>query len=254
MPTFCWHNRTAPAQIDGVIKPMNVRRMLLVLATLTLSPAFNAQANAGTAAWTPPGPTVCRFSGWTVNDNSAIAVRAEASATARWSAACRRRAASLDPALDYYSVTFDLVEARDGWLKIKGASDEMSEKPGRCARRGMDRGRGHAGRRAVGARLCASRRRQRLLDLKGDWLRDGSRCAASSPATVSGCCWTTRCATTRKLGRWRRRTASGGGRGSVASAGPRRPVATCARSTRSGRPRAGSRRLFMPPLRRGPAA
>ena len=32
---------------------MNVRRMLLVLATLTLSPAFNAQANAGTAAWTP---------------------------------------------------------------------------------------------------------------------------------------------------------------------------------------------------------
>ena len=104
--------------------------MLLALVALTLSPALNAQANAGTAAWTPPGPTVCRFSGWTVNDKPAIVVRAEASATAKVVGSLpTTRGESLDPALDYYSVTFDLVEARDGWLKIKGASDEMSEKP-----------------------------------------------------------------------------------------------------------------------------
>ena len=228
--------------------------MLLALVALTLSPALNAQANAGTAAWTP-GPTVCRFSGWTVNDKPAIVVRAEASATAKVVGSLpTTRGESLDPALDYYSVTFDLVEARDGWLKIKGASDEMSEKP-----RPVYQGEGwiEAGDMQVGVQSARGYARpdagsERLLDLKGDWLRD--RVArASSPATVSGCCWTTRCATT-SWSRWRRRTASGAGvvpwhlrvRGDQLRHALGRPVA--------GRPRAGSRRLFMPPLRRGPAA
>ena len=210
--------------------------MLLALVALTCRPRSMPRQcrNGGLDA---AGPTVCRFSGWTVNDKPAIVVRAEASATAKVVGSLpTTRGESLDPALDYYSVTFDLVEARDGWLKIKGASDEMSEKP-----RPVYQGEGwiEAGDMQVGVQSARGYARpdagsERLLDLKGDWLRDGSRCAASSPATVSGCCWTTRCATTRSWSRWRRRTASGGGRGSVASAGPRRPVATCARPTRSG--------------------
>lgn len=172
---LCWHNRIAPAQTDGVTTPMTVRRMLLALVALTLSPALNAQAYAGTAAWTPPGPTVCRFSGWTVNDKPAIAVRAGASATAKVVGSLpTTRGESLDPALDYYSVTFDLVEARDGWLKIKGASDEMSEKP-----RPVYQGEGwiEAGDMQVGVQSARGYARpdagsERLLDLKGDWLRD----------------------------------------------------------------------------------
>ena len=103
--------------------------MLLALVALTLSPALNAQANAGTAAWTPPGPTVCRFSGWTVNDKPAIVVRAEASATAKVVGSLPTTRGSLDPPWTT-SVTFDLVEARDGWLKIEGQRrDERKPRP-----------------------------------------------------------------------------------------------------------------------------
>ena len=230
--------------------------MLLALVALTLSPALNAQANAGTAAWTPPGPTVCRFSGWTVNDKPAIVVRAEASATAKVVGSLpTTRGESLDPALDYYSVTFDLVEARDGWLKIKGASDEMSEKP-----RPVYQGEGwiEAGDMQVGVQSARGYARpdagsERLLDLKGDWLRD--RVALRGIVACDGE-WLLLDYEMRndEAGRWRRRTASGAGvvpwhlrvRGDQLRHALGRPVA--------GRPRAGSRRLFMPPLRRGPAA
>ncbi len=149
--------------------------MLLVLATLTLSPVINAQVNAEKTAWTPPGPTQCSFSGWTVNEKPAIPVHAEASATSKVVGSLpTTRGESPDPDIDYYSVTFDMVEARDGWLKIKGASDDMSGKP-----RPVYRGEGwiKAEDAQVGVQSARGYARpdagsERLLDVKDDWLRD----------------------------------------------------------------------------------
>ena len=96
---------------------------------------------------------------------------------------------------------------------------------------------------------------ERLLDLKGDWLRDGSRLRGIVACDGEWLLLDYEMRNDEKLRPLAPKDRKRGGRGSVASAGPRgdqlrhalgRPVA--------GRPRAGSRRLFMPPLRRGPAA
>ena len=106
------------------------------------------------------GPTVCRFSGWTVTSPRSWCARRRPRPP-RWSAACRRRGESRSgPGLLQRHV-------RSGrgarWLAQDQGRQRRDERkaPAGVPRRGMDRGRGHAGRRAVGARLCASRRRQR---------------------------------------------------------------------------------------------
>ncbi|MGB3434569.1 hypothetical protein [Achromobacter sp.] len=158
---------------------MTVRRILLVLATLTLSPALNAQAASTITAWTPPGPTTCSFSGWTTDEKPAIQVRAAASAQAAVAGSLpTTRGEGADPNIDYYSVTFDVTEARDGWLKIRNASDDKTgdeqSKP-----RPVYRGEGwiEAGDAQVGIQSARGYARpdagsERLLDLGDDWLTE----------------------------------------------------------------------------------
>ncbi|WP_447919226.1 hypothetical protein [Achromobacter aegrifaciens] len=158
---------------------MTVRRIFLVLATLALSPTLNAQAASNVAAWTPAGPTACSFSGWTTNEKPAIQVRAAPSAKADVMGSLpTTRGDGPDPNIDYYSVSFDVTEARDGWLKIRNASDDKTgdeqSKP-----RPVYRGEGwiEAADAQVGiqsARGYASpdAGSERLLDLRDDWLTE----------------------------------------------------------------------------------
>ena len=106
---------------------MTLRSLALLLAAAALTPALHAQPADHGAAWTPTGQTACRFSGWTTNDKPAIPVRAAASYSAKQIGALpTTRGDSPDPEVDLYSVTFDVTEARDGWLRIRNASDAMS--------------------------------------------------------------------------------------------------------------------------------
>ena len=160
-------------------KPMTMRRILLALAALAVSPAINAQTTSKPAAWTPPGPTACSFSGWTTNDKPAIQVRAAASAQAAVLGSLpTTRGDGPDPGIDYYSVAFDVTEARDGWLKIRNASDDKTgdeqSKP-----RPVYRGEGwiEAADAQVGIQSARGYGRpdagsERLLDLGGDWLTE----------------------------------------------------------------------------------
>ncbi|MEN4922609.1 hypothetical protein ABE485_28325 [Achromobacter spanius] len=158
---------------------MTVRRILLALAALVLSPALSAQADSSVAAWTPAGPTACGFSGWTTNEKPAIPVRAAASAQAEVLGSLpTTRGDSPDPDIDYYSVTFDVTEARDGWLKIRNASDDMTG--GEVSRpRPVYQGEGwiEAADAQVGIQSARGYARpdvasERLLDLGDDWLTE----------------------------------------------------------------------------------
>lgn len=158
---------------------MTVRRIFLMLATLALPPAIYAQAPATSAAWTPAGPTACHFSGWTTNDKPAIAVRdAPSSQSKTLGTLPTTRDDGADPDIDYYSVTFDVTEARDGWLKIQNASDEMTG--GDVSRpRPVFEGAGwiEAGDAQVGIQSSRGYARpdassERLLDLRDDWLTE----------------------------------------------------------------------------------
>lgn len=158
---------------------MMLRPFHLLLAALALSPALHAQPAEKGSAWTPPGPTACRFSGWTTNDKPAIPVRASATASGKQVGALpTTRGDSPDPEVDLYSVTFDVTEARDGWLKIKNASDAMSGSD-RSPPRPVYQGEGWiaAGDAQVGIQSARGYARpdagsERLLDLGDDWLTE----------------------------------------------------------------------------------
>lgn len=158
---------------------MIIRRIALALAVLTLSPTLNAQPTPKAAAWAPTGPTTCGFSGWTNDQKPAIQVRASPSAQSNVVGTLpTTRGDGADPTIDYYSVTFDVTEAHDGWLKIKNASDAKTgnDQPrprpvyqgegwieAADARVGIQSARGYA-------RPDASS--ERLLDLGSDWLTE----------------------------------------------------------------------------------
>lgn len=158
---------------------MMLRPFPLLLAALALSPALQAEPVVKGSAWTPPGPTACRVSGWTTNDKPAILVRASPSASAKQVGALpTTRGDSPDPEVDLYSVTFDVTEARDGWLKIRNASDAMSGSD-RSPPRPVYQGEGWiaAGDAQVGIQSARGYARpdagsERLLDLGSDWLTE----------------------------------------------------------------------------------
>lgn len=158
---------------------MTLRPLALLFAALALSPGLHAQTASHAAAWTPAGPTACRFSGWTTNAKPAIRVRASASASAKQLGALpTTRGDSPDPEVDLYSVTFDVTEARDGWLKIRNASDAMSGSD-RSPPRPVYQGEGWiaAGDAQVGIQSARGYARpdagsERLLDLDSDWLTE----------------------------------------------------------------------------------
>ncbi|MFJ3460047.1 hypothetical protein [Achromobacter spanius] len=158
---------------------MTLRPLALLFAALALSPALHAQTATQAVATTPDGPTACRFSGWTTNDKPAIPVRASASANSKQVGTLpTTRGDSPDPEVDLYSVTFDITEARDGWLKIKNASDAMSGSD-RSPPRPVYQGEGWiaAGDAQVGIQSARGYARpdagsERLLDLGHDWLTE----------------------------------------------------------------------------------
>ncbi|CAB3816928.1 hypothetical protein [Achromobacter animicus] len=158
---------------------MTLRPLALLFAALALSPGLHAQTESHAVAWTPAGPTACRFSGWTTNAKPAIPVRASASASAKQLGALpTTRGDSPDPEVDLYSVTFDVTEARDGWLKIRNASDAMSGSD-RSPPRPVYQGEGWiaAGDAQVGIQSARGYARpdagsERLLDLGSDWLTE----------------------------------------------------------------------------------
>ncbi len=165
--------------MDDVTKPMTVRRILATLAALTFPPLLSAQTPSNAVALTPQGSTTCSFSGWTTDVKPFIQVRAAASPDAKAVGTLpTTRGESQAPNVDYYSVTFDVTEARDGWLKIRNASDDMSggdhNKPrpvyqgegwiaAADAQVGIQSARGYA-RPDAGS--------ERLLDLGHDWLTE----------------------------------------------------------------------------------
>lgn len=158
---------------------MTVRRIFFGLAALALSPALVAQTTPAAPAWSPPGATSCAFSAWTTNDKPAIQVRAAPSATAQVVGSLpTTRGDHPNPLADVYSVTFDVIEARDGWLKIRNASDEMSTGDANLPRP-VYQGAGwiEAGDAQVGIQSARGYARpdagsERLLDLRDDWLTE----------------------------------------------------------------------------------
>ncbi|NMK45969.1 hypothetical protein [Achromobacter sp. Bel] len=153
--------------------------MLLVLSTLTLSPALSAQATSNAAAWTPAGPTACHFSAWTSSQKPVIRVYAAPSINADVLGGLpTTEGDDPDPDIDYYPVTFDVTEARDGWLRIKSASDAMTGND-ESRPRPVYRGEGwiEAADAQVGIQSARGYARpdvgsERLLDLGSDWLTD----------------------------------------------------------------------------------
>lgn len=159
---------------------MTVRRILLALATLALSPALIAHAASNVAAWTPAGPTACSFSGWAADKKSVIQVYAAPSPQAEVLGRLPATPGD-DPGIDYYPVTFDVTEARDGWLKIKGASDAMTGND-ESRPRPVYQGEGwiEAADAQVGIQSARGYARpdagsERLLDLGSNWLTDRAK-------------------------------------------------------------------------------
>lgn len=158
---------------------MTLRPLHLLFAALALSPALPAHAVTQGTARAPDGPTACRFSAWTTNDKPAIAVRAAPTHGAKALGTLpTTRGDSPDPEVDLYSVTFDVTEARDGWLKIKNASDAMSGGD-RSPPRPVYEGEGWIAAADAQVGIQSARgyarpdaRSERLLDLGDDWLTE----------------------------------------------------------------------------------
>lgn len=154
------------------------RSTALILAmTLALAPAVPARAQPA-AAEVPavPGPTACDFYAWTNNELPSITLRAAPADDAPAIGTLPTTGADEAPETDddYYSVGFQVTEARDGWLHITGANDDNSTKPRPVpagsgwiraseARVGIQSARGYARPDPASARL---------LDLGQDWLTE----------------------------------------------------------------------------------
>jgi len=147
----------------------------LTLALLAAPPVIAASAQAEA----PAGATTCAFSAWANYDKPSITVRDAPSASAKALGQIPAKPAAGEPEYSY-SVTFDVKEARDGWLRIANASDAYNEEeyPERAPRK-LYKGEGWI--RADDARVGIQSARgyakpdaasQRLVDLGSDWLTE----------------------------------------------------------------------------------
>lgn len=158
---------------------MHIRpRLTASIAVLSLFAGSAAMA-ANSQAEAPKGPTACAFSAWANYDKPSITVRAAPSASAKALGQIPARPAAGEPEYSY-SVTFDVKEAKDGWLRIANASDAYNEDeyPERAPRK-LYKGEGWI--RADDARVGIQSARgyarpdaasQRLVDLGSDWLTE----------------------------------------------------------------------------------
>ncbi|KWU22039.1 hypothetical protein [Achromobacter xylosoxidans] len=147
----------------------------LTLAQLAAPPVIAAPVQPEA----PAGATTCAFSAWANYDKPSITVRDAPSASAKALGQIPVRPAAGEPEYSY-SVTFDVKEAKDGWLRIANASDAYNEDeyPERAPRK-LYKGEGWI--RADDARVGIQSARgyakpdaasQRLVDLGSDWLTE----------------------------------------------------------------------------------
>ncbi|WYX59084.1 hypothetical protein WJ967_17135 [Achromobacter xylosoxidans] len=94
----------------------------LTLALLAAPPVIAAPVQSEA----PAGATTCAFSAWANYDKPSITVRDAPSASAKALGQIPARPAAGEPEYSY-SVTFDVKEAKDGWLRIANASDAYNE-------------------------------------------------------------------------------------------------------------------------------
>lgn len=147
----------------------------LTLALLAAPPVIAAPVQAEA----PAGATACAFSAWANYDKPSITVRDAPSAGAKALGQIPARPAAGEPEYSY-SVTFDVMEAKDGWLRIANASDAYNEDeyPERAPRK-LYKGEGWilADDARVGIQSARGYARpdaasQRLVDLGSDWLTE----------------------------------------------------------------------------------
>ncbi|MCZ8437110.1 hypothetical protein [Achromobacter xylosoxidans] len=147
----------------------------LTLALLAAPPVIAAPVQPEA----PAGATTCAFSAWANYDKPSITVRDAPSAGAKVLGQIPAKPAAGEPEYSY-SVTFDVKEAKDGWLRIANASDAYNEDeyPERAPRK-LYKGEGWI--RADDARVGIQSARgyarpdaasQRLVDLGSDWLTE----------------------------------------------------------------------------------
>ncbi|OCZ68673.1 hypothetical protein A7P25_12875 [Achromobacter xylosoxidans] len=147
----------------------------LTLALLAAPPVIAAASQADA----PAGPTACAFSAWANYEKPSITVREAPSADAKALGQIPAKPVAGEPEYSY-SVTFDVKEARDGWLRIANASDAYNEEeyPERAPRK-LYKGEGWilADDARVGIQSARGYARpdaasQRLVDLGSDWLTE----------------------------------------------------------------------------------
>ncbi|WP_238890970.1 hypothetical protein [Achromobacter insuavis] len=161
---------------------MHIRpRLTASIAILALFAAPAVMA-ANPQAEAPAGATSCAFGAWANYEKPSITVRDAPSANAKALGQIPTKPVAGEPEYSY-SVTFDVKQAQDGWLKIANASDAYNEEefPDRAPRK-VYKGEGWI--RADEARIGIQSARgylkpdaasQRLVDLGSDWLTEMGR-------------------------------------------------------------------------------
>jgi hypothetical protein len=144
--------------------------VLLAGAAVALPPA--AALPPGALPRPPARDTRCDLGGWTAPmGNDPIPVHAAPKADARVIATLPT---ATPPGIDYV-VDFSIIGSRDGWLKIRDASDAKNQEHARPVYGGVGWIRGSAARFGIQSGRGYARpdvRSERLLDLKDAWLTE----------------------------------------------------------------------------------
>lgn len=158
---------------------MHIRpRLTASIAILALFAAPAAMA-ANPQAESPAGATACAFGAWANYEKPSITVRDAPSANAKALGQIPTKPAAGEPEYSY-SVTFDVKQAQDGWLKIANASDAYNEEefPDHAPRK-VYKGEGwiradeaRVGIQSARGYLKPDAASQRLVDLGSDWLTE----------------------------------------------------------------------------------
>lgn len=158
---------------------MHIRpRLTASIAILALFAAPAVMA-ANPQAEAPAGATACAFGAWANYEKPSITVRDAPSANAKALGQIPTKPAAGEPEYSY-SVTFDVKQAQDGWLKIANASDAYNEEefPDQAPRK-VYKGEGwiradeaRVGIQSARGYLKPDAASQRLVDLGGDWLTE----------------------------------------------------------------------------------
>lgn len=149
----------------------------LALALSVTSACFAADAQPEI----PAAATTCGFGAWTNGDKPSIEVREAPSADAKLLGhiPTGSKAGEAEYA---YSIGFDVLEARDGWLKIANASDAYNEESDDYVPREVYNGEGwiqsdeaKVGIQSARGYVKPDLQSERLIDIGSDWLTEMGR-------------------------------------------------------------------------------